>query len=309
MQNVKFKGYNGDELYCYLWDGAENPKAVVQLAHGMSEHAGRYAEFAEFLNKHGYIVFADDHRAHGLTETDETRGHHEGDIFADTLRDEVMIYNYLKEKYGLPVLFLGHSYGSFLGQAFLQQNTDVGGVALVGSGVMSALQTGAGLFFSAPIYMIKKDARMSFLNEASDFLFGLKYKDDKGKHVWLTRDKEFRAKLKEDKNMSIPMSVSFCRSLLKGVQECSKVENLAKVKVTTPIGIFSGDMDPIGNFGKGVRKLKKRYEDLGVMYLDYHEYKGARHEVLNEINRDEAYGDILNFFDKCLKHASGGEKI
>lgn len=81
MENFKLKSFDGTELYCYLFDKVENPKGVVMVVHGMGEHMGRYIHFAEYLNSRGYIVFGDDHRGHGFSETDADRGHHDGDMF------------------------------------------------------------------------------------------------------------------------------------------------------------------------------------------------------------------------------------
>ena len=92
------------------------------------------------FNEHGYIVFADDHRAHGNTETDENRGRHPGDIEKKTVKDLVFFYNWLKDRYHLPQVLMGHSYGSFLAQDFLQQGTDVKAVALCGTADMDGAQ-------------------------------------------------------------------------------------------------------------------------------------------------------------------------
>lgn len=107
MENFKLRSFDGTELYCYLFDKVENPKGVVMVVHGMGEHMGRYIHFAEYLNSRGYIVFGDDHRGHGLSETDADRGHHDGDMFSDTVKDEVFFLKYLEDRYKLPVLFSG----------------------------------------------------------------------------------------------------------------------------------------------------------------------------------------------------------
>ena len=103
MKNFTIESFDGTPLYCYLFDEVENPKGVVMVVHGMGEHTGRYKAFSEYLNKAGYLVFGDDHRGHGLSETDENRGHHDGDMFEDTVKDEVFFYDFLKKKYDLPV--------------------------------------------------------------------------------------------------------------------------------------------------------------------------------------------------------------
>ena len=101
MENFKLKSFDGTELYCYLFDKVENPKGVVMVVHGMGEHMGRYIHFAEYLNSRGYIVFGDDHRGHGFSETDVDRGHHDGDMFSDTVKDEVFFLKYLEDRYKL----------------------------------------------------------------------------------------------------------------------------------------------------------------------------------------------------------------
>ena len=139
MQQLDIKSFDSTPIHCYLWDDVESPKGVVQISHGMCEYAGRYHEVAQMFNEHGYIVFADDHRAHGNTETDENRGRHPGDIERKTVKDLVFFYNWLKERYHLPQVLMGHSYGSFLAQDFLQQGIaatdDVADDHAVGLGV------------------------------------------------------------------------------------------------------------------------------------------------------------------------------
>lgn len=96
MQQLDIRSFDSTPIHCYLWDDVENPKGVVQISHGMCEYAGRYHETAQMFNEHGYIVFADDHRAHGNTETDENRGRHPGDIEKKTVKDLVFFYNWLR---------------------------------------------------------------------------------------------------------------------------------------------------------------------------------------------------------------------
>ena len=132
MKYVKFTSFDNTILQAYVWDDVKMPKGVVQIVHGMAEHARRYDDFAKFLNANGYIVFADDHRAHGNTEKKNDIGYHAGDIYGDSVKDELFITKYLSEKYALPVVFLGHSYGSFIGQRYLENDSDAVGVILSG---------------------------------------------------------------------------------------------------------------------------------------------------------------------------------
>ncbi len=300
MKEIKIVSFDSTPIHCHLWDDVENPKGVVQVSHGMCEHGGRYAELAGVLNKHGYIVLADDHRAHGKTETDENRGHHAGDIASDTLKDLVFIYNWLKEKYNLPQGLFSHSYGSFLAQEFLQQGTDVRAVALCGTADMNGAQAALALLW--PLQLLCKSWRPSFVNRATDLIFSPKYKGDTGWHQWVMSDKERRKGMDEDPYADVDVSINFNWNMIKSFGRIYKKENLAKIPKDVYIGIFSGDMDPIGgNKSSKAKKLASRYKDLGLNNTELHIYKDARHELHNEVCREEYYKDIVAFFDKAIK--------
>lgn len=300
MKELNIVSFDSTPIHCYIWDDVENPKGVVQVSHGMCEHGGRYGELAEKLNEHGYIVLADDHRAHGKTETDENRGHHEGDIASDTVKDLVFIYKWLKEKYNLPQGFLGHSYGSFLGQDFLQQGTDVRAVALCGTADMNGAQAALALLW--PLQVFCKSWRPSFVNRASDLLFSPKYKGDTGWHQWVTSDKERRKEMDDDPYADIDVSINFDWNMIKSFGRIYKADNIAKIPHDTYIGIFSGDMDPIGgNKSSKAKKLAERYKKAELQNVELHMYKDARHELHNEVCREDYYNDIVAFFDKAMK--------
>lgn len=299
MKNVILKSFDNTKISCYLWDEVKNAKGVVQLSHGMGEHLARYDHFAQFLNEKGYIVFGDDHRGHGLTENDKDRGNHKGDIFTYTVKDLVFIHNYLKEKYKLPVLFFGHSYGSFLGQAFLEQNTDAKGVAISGTAYMPRALIALGMVFLFPIWLLFKNWRPKFVNKLPDLITSKRYKE-KGEAIWISRDAEIRKKFLEDPHSNISMSINFSYSMIKGIFNTWKRKNAYKVRKDTPIGIFSGDMDLIGGYGTFCPKLRDKYKKLGVSKVNMYIYKDYRHEVLNELEKEKVYADVANFFDSCL---------
>jgi len=224
--NIFINSFDDTKLSCYLWDNVKNPKGVVQISHGMGEHLLRYDRFAKFLNENGYIVFGDDHRGHGLTESDKDRGHHLGDIFSDTVKDLVFINNYLQQKYQLPVLFFGHSYGSFLGQAFLQQETSAKGVALSGTAYMPRALIACGLITLFPVWLLFRKWKPKFVNNLPDLITSRRYKE-KGKAIWISRDIEIREQFLSDPMSNISMSMNFNYSMIKGIyntwnSKCSK---------------------------------------------------------------------------------------
>ena len=118
MKTEIFTAADGKAISLKIWDEASEPRMVLQLVHGMAEHVSRYNDFAEYLNSCGIIVAGDDHRAHGDTDPDALGLAGEGDLFHKTVEDEKGITALLKERYGLPVVIMGHSYGSFLTQRY-----------------------------------------------------------------------------------------------------------------------------------------------------------------------------------------------
>lgn len=306
MKTEKFKSFDGTVLQCYLWDDVRSPKGVVQIAHGMAEHARRYDGFANYLNKNGYIVFADDHRAHGITSAKASakgvKGYHKGNIYFDTVQDEVAITKHLKERYGLPVVYLGHSYGSMVGQRYIQESKDHTAAVLCGSAMMKGATLSMGAAISNVQYKLlggEKTAKL--LDKLSFGAYNRPFKKEKNGFAWLSRDKENVKKYCLDEQCGYVMSIAFFKFFLNGLKESYKSENLKKIDLNKPIAIFSGDKDPVGGNGKLVNKLYEQYKDLGVKDVTCKLYPDARHEILNETNKDEVYADFLARINEMVK--------
>lgn len=308
MKTEKFQSFDGTVLQCYLWNDVKNPKGVVQISHGMAEHARRYDNFASYLNRNGYIVYADDHRAHGQTSTKQSqkgvKGYHKGDIYNDTVKDEVAITAYLKDKYNLPVVYLGHSYGSMLGQRYIQLKNESCGAVLCGSANMKGGLLGIGAAVSNAQYKLlggEKEGKL--LDKLSFGSYNAKFKKDKTPFAWLSRDKEQVKKYIFDEQCGNVMSVAFFKYFFNGLKASYKKENLAGIDLDKPIAIFSGAKDPVGGNGKLVQKLYDMYKELGVKDVSIKLYEDARHEILNETNNAEVYADFLAAIDKMTAKA------
>ena len=307
MKEEKIKSFDGTELCCYLWDDVKEPIGIVQISHGMAEHALRYAPFAEFLNKNGYIVFADDHRAHGKTSANVSEkkviGFHPGNIFEDTAEDLVFISNMLVERYKLPLVFLGHSYGSFLGQRYLQKPNPSKGVILTGTACNNGALIKLGRVIATSQYKKSGNGEVSAdkMDKLSFGAYDKPFKKEGIKYAWLSRDHEQIKKYDADPLSGQVMSVAFYRYMLEGLCNLYTKERLNLIPKEAKVAMFSGSDDPVGAQGKSVLKLEKLYKSLGLKNVYRKIYPKARHEVLNETNNQEVYNDILKKMNEFIK--------
>lgn len=166
----------------------------------------------------------------------------------------MFIREWLKDRYDLPVFLMGHSYGSFLSQAFAQEGTDVKAIALIGSGHMRSLFT-LGKIFTFPIWLVARNWRPRIVNFLSDNF--PKFKGDEGKWQWVNSVREKREEMLADPYGHTHMSVNFDYYMMKETSKLYGRKAQAKLNPATAMGMFSGGADLVGRNGKGVRKLEK----------------------------------------------------
>ena len=288
------QSFDGKEIFTRLWDDVPNPKGVVQICHGLGEHSARYEDFAKFLNTNGYIAFADDHRAHGYT--DNGSGDCEGVPAVDTVQDLLFFSRWLRQQYpDLPLIFFGHSYGSSLAHRFIQFPSDICACVMTGVNMMPH---GMLAVMSGVMKLIQKKNPGKLMSMDSQAM-NKRFPDRDVPHAWLTRDLEIRRAYAADPFCGTPTSLRFSYSMSEMMRQATDPENLKKVPDQLPIGIFCGDEDSAGGFGKGPRAALKLYQKYGKN-VSLKLYPGARHEVLNETNKDEVYRDILNFINAVV---------
>lgn len=296
MKEIKFNARDGKILMCSLWDNVPHPVGVVQIIHGMDEHVMRYDRFAIFLNKHGYIVFGDDHRAHGrtagvVTNIGKTNG--ERDLFTATVDDEIEITKYLRRKYKLPVLLFGHSYGSFITQRIIQEpNLAAAGACLSGSAkyplaLLAPMATTA--FIGMKLF--GPDAPARFLEYFSP-IRGRTMRGDSR----LTRDTVQVAAHDADPMRAQYFSYGFYYSLFKNLIKLSGYTNQK-----LPMLIISGGRDMVSLNGRFANSLYRMYRAGGVENLTFIIYPGARHELLMETNFAQVQRDVLKFFNSVVR--------
>ncbi|MGN0960644.1 MAG: alpha/beta hydrolase [Christensenellales bacterium] len=294
MKTLKVKGYNDFELACYLWDNVDSPVGVVQIIHGMQEHAKRYNDFAKYLNKQGLIVFASDLRGHGLTAINNNLpfGYSDGDIFMEIVYDQIKITDYLKEKYKLPISILGHSFGSFIAQRYMVENGfKIKNIILSGTTYTNSMLYRLGYRTACLCKTFrgrKKPAKL--IEKMSIKGYGKKYPNGN----WLSRDDEVWYNYTHDPLCGMTFPNSFYQSFFKNARHNYK--NLENIPFYLPILILAGTDDPVSG-KKGIFNLFIKYGEANKkVYLKT--YIDARHELINETNKQEVYEDIYKFITK-----------
>lgn len=302
-----FKGCGGKLIHTYFWEAVSDARAVVQISHGMAEHAERYAGFAEWLNDRGYTVYADDHRGHGRTAgiPDEI-GYIGEDGFNRIVEDEYILTKLIKEKHpGLPVFLLGHSFGSFIAQEYISRyGGGIAGVILSGSAMNDGPDVKAGLMI-ASVMKLFGDKRPNALLDGLMFgRFNSRVENPSGKFDWLSRDGREVARYDGDPLCGGVFTTNFFYEMLKGLSGLYTREKTAGIPKKLPVCIISGENDPVGGYGKRVAKLHALYVRLGIEDLTLKLYRGGRHEMLNEINREEVFEDIAAWLEPRINTQS-----
>ncbi|MBQ7467180.1 MAG: alpha/beta fold hydrolase [Clostridia bacterium] len=293
MKQFTINGFHNLSLNCYLFEPKTKAKAVIQIIHGMQEHALRYVDFAEFLAKNGYIVLASDLRGHGHSLLGEKKnGFGEKDIYAEIIEDQTIICDFLKEKYNLPIFVFGHSFGSFITQGLMQENKIIKKFVLCGTTDGSKFMYKAGKFLAGLLIALgQKNNHANIMEGISLRKYGKKFKNGN----WLSRDEDNWERYLKDPLRGYYFPVSFYRSMLKHLTVLNK--SIYKIPDETPIFLIAGDKDPVGKNAKYVQSLYETYKKCGKN-VKIKIYPECRHELINELNKEEVYNDVLDFFNK-----------
>ena len=294
------KSSTGKMIAVRKWFKPENKeiKGIIQLVHGMQEHIGRYTELAEFLVKEGYVVIGHDHLGHGDTVKEgDITGHFANEKGWDRLVEDVhLLQNRIKAEYpNLPYIIMGHSMGSLVVRTYITKYKDnIDGVILSGtSGQKYGLVLGICLIKFMKI--IKgKEYKSNFIEYLVTGSFNRKFKPNKTKIDWTTRDKTVITNYMEDDKCGQNFTLQAYEDLLKGTYYLSRQKNINKT-LNIPILIFSGEKDPVGGNGKGVKRVYHMLKKAGVENVTMKLFPEARHEMINETNKEEVYEMIIHW--------------
>ena len=306
MSDFTFLSASGaNNIHCRQWRPDGEVRGVVQLVHGVAEHIGRYGPFAEFLTEHGFAAVGDDHLGHGLSVNDDSEKgwFAEKDGWKLVVRDEKTLRDKMREEFpGVPMILLGHSMGSFIARTYIgDYPEDFDLCILSGTGHTPGAVCRAGRMVARrEIHRHGSKYRSATLQNMAFGSYLKNIEDPIGPNDWICRDEAVIRAYDADPLCGFAGTAELMYEMMLGLEQIGNNSHNMKMKKDLPILFISGDADPVGGWGKGVRTVFNRFKSIGMQDLTIKIYPGARHEVLNELNKQEVWDDVLDWIEKKL---------
>ena len=301
LTEFTFLSTNGrTEIHVRRWDPDGEVRGTVQIAHGIAEHASRYDGFMEFLAENGFVAAANDHLGHGQSVTDES----ELGFFAEhggwdlAVGDMHKLHDILfAENPSLPFFLFGHSMGSFLTRTYIiRYPSELTGAVICGTGQQSSALVGAGNAMAKFVCSVRGVKHKSgLLNKTAFGKYNSEFVPVRTMFDWLSRDEANVDKYMKDPLCGFVPSASLFRDMMGGIAFIGNAENVGKMRKDLPVLFISGDKDPVGEDGKGVKRAFALFQDAGMKDVKLILYPDCRHELLNELNKDEVMNDVLSW--------------
>ncbi|GEB55470.1 alpha/beta fold hydrolase [Streptomyces gardneri] len=284
-----FTSRDGIAIHVHTWLPEGDARGVVQIAHGMGEHAARYAPLAEHLTGLGFVVYAGDHRGHGLS-MHAGAGHFGENGWNLLVEDIAALTRIARDRHpGVPVILLGHSMGSFAAQQYLLDHAAlVDGVALSGTTAVDGLLTG--------LAEAARQAAEAGVEGGGVFdAFNAGFAPNRTEADWLSRDEK-----QVDAYLADPLCgfAADDRGMADMGAAAGRLAAPEGIPAGLPVYVLVGDHDPLNARLALSDLLVARYREAGLTDLTYRSYEGARHEVLNETNRDEVVADLTAWIER-----------
>lgn len=288
---------NRNQLHVAIWEPQRETKAILQISHGMVEYIVRYDDFAKHLNQQGILVIGNDHLGHGQSVLDESEfgyfGKEKGSAVVDDLYE---VTKYAKKQYGenIPYFLMGHSMGSFMARRYLMTYGEkITGAIISGTGYKTAPVLAVAFFFTAVTKFFHGERyRSPFMKWLVFHTYNRKIADVKTKNDWLTRDAAVVAAYNENPYCKFSFTVNGYETLFGAIKYIQKQNNWEETPKQLPILMIAGEEDPVGSYGKDVKKVYKKYQQLGCNHIELKLYQDDRHELVNELDREVVYADI-----------------
>ena len=298
-------------LHCVRWEPDGKPVGVVQLVHGMVEYLERYAPFAEYLVSRGFVVFGHDHIGHGRSVRNTGDwGVMNCDNPNDVMVEDMFLhFRVMNRRYaGRPFVILAHSMGSYMLRQMLSQKAGelygLDGAVIMGTGqedeklldfglsVVDFIASFRGWSYKSPLV-----PKMLFNKPFRKHPIGRTY----GANSWLTHDQEIVHQYYCDPKCSFILSLGGFKGLFQACRYAVNQENVNKIPKNIPVLFVSGDEDPVGDMGEGVRRAFQQFVDAGIQDVTLKLFEGDRHEILNELDREEVYEYLYEWIMKIVR--------
>ena len=294
---------NGSHIHALRYtpdDG--NVRAVVQIVHGMAEYVERYEAFARHLADRGIVVTGGDHLGHGGSRGEAGPGYFcSGDPATVVVQDVHSLKELTRAQYpNVPYIILGHSMGSFILKNYLcTYGEGLDGAIVMGTGMQPGALVAAGKLMVALCRMFKGEKKAGdLLNVIAFGSYNNRFKPAKTQFDWLSKDEAVVDRYVADPLCGFVFTVNGFSTLFELIHRSQKKENLKKLPGELPVLIVSGEEDPVGEFGAGVRKTEKAFCEAGMQNVTCKLYPTDRHEILNETDREEVMEDILRWMEE-----------
>lgn len=295
---------DGVPIAVHSWLPETAPTGVIMISHGMAEYAMRYDRFAEAAVSRGFAVYANDHRGHGETAGSLSRLGYlaDGNGFVRAMEDlHELALEIARRHPGLPVVLLGHSFGSFVSQLFIETYGHLLKACILsgtrGPDPVLGISGAIAAFVIATVSGRKKPS--PFMNQLSFGTYNKRIKNPASPSSWLSRDEAEVELYDASPWAGFICTTGFYQDLTRGLLMIHRKKMIASIPRSLPVFLICGSDDPVSNYSKTVRRLASIYSEAGLVDVALKIYDGARHEVLNETNRDEVTADILDWISGC----------
>lgn len=306
-EEFTFDSRDGEtKLHAVRWVPEGKALCILQIVHGMAEYIERYEELAQFLGEKGILVTGDDHLGHGKSvPEDGIYGYFcEQDPATVVVRDVHRLKKMTQEDYpGVPYVILGHSMGSFILRNYLfRYGTGIEGAIICGTGskpqalvkLSQAIAAVQGVFLG-DVHVAKLIDKLAFGS------YNKRITDPKTPFDWLCRDEKIVDAYMKDDLCGFTFTVNGFKTLFQLLNRLNQKDNLAKMPKELPVHFIAGDMDPVGDYGEGVKKAYEDFVQTGMERVSIKLYPGGRHELLNETNKMQVYGEIYTWIMERVK--------
>ena len=297
--DIWYASKGAGQIHACKWTPEGQPRAVLQIVHGIAEFVERYDAFANFLTEHGFVVVAEDHMGHGQSINGEAiQGYFHGGWFTAVDDTMQLMQDTRKEYPGIPYILFGHSMGSFMARTILCKYPDSGiqGAIICGTGWQPAFALPA--LIKVIDGLCKRGYETRPNEKLQEMIFGSynkKIEHPRTSYDWLTRDSKIVDAYIAHPLCGFTACAGLLREMMKGISFIELPGNLAAMRKDLPVFFIAGGDDPVGPYGKGVEKCGAMFKKSGMTDVKVKIYPLGRHEILNEINREEVYSDVLKW--------------